>query len=335
LRFRSRGERRVSDLLGERVVVEDAGFGGDQGVARWYRRAVRWPARIGRWEVRGLLGSGGTAEVLLGVDGAEEVALKRPIAERALDPIGMELIRAEARVLARVAHPNVIRLVELIEGEPPVLALERLRGDTLAELGARGDLALALEVGVQAADALAAVHSACDPAGAPLEAVHRDVSPENLFITDEGTLRLFDFNVAFVRGHTEAPAPGAMQGRIAYMAPEQARSEPVDARADVFSLGVVLWELIVDERLFWRGNVLATLRAVVEEPIPTMQARRSPLDVELAELDVLVGAMLSRQSAARPSAGEVSARLRALQRSPREEARSALAALARGSGVVR
>jgi serine/threonine protein kinase len=303
---------------------------------------MRWPPRIGRWEIRGSLGAGATAEVLLGeaveADGVVQAAIKRPPAERIDDPTAVEMLRAEGRALGRVHHPNVVALIELVEGPPPALVLERLRGGTLAELAAPAEVALAVEVGAQAAAALAAVHAAVDEAGAPLELVHRDVAPDNLFVTEAGAIKLFDFNVAFFRGRTAAPAPGALQGRIAYMAPEQARSEPVDGSADVFALGVVLWEGVVGERLLWRGNTLATLRAVIDEPIARAGARRGDVP---AALDELIAAMLDRDRRRRPRAAEVAERLRALPHGAGagdgdgDGARATLAALARRAAVVR
>src|SRR5262249_30486484 len=150
---------------------------------------VRWPARIGRYEVRGRLAMGGTSEVLLGAhvreDGSvDEGAIKRPLAEQALDPAAIERIRAEARLLARARHENVVRFLELVDGETPALVLERLRGRTLGaalEAGATVPWPLAVEIAAQTAAALEALHGAVDEAG-PLGAVHRDVSPENLFL---------------------------------------------------------------------------------------------------------------------------------------------------------
>ncbi|MEO6953955.1 MAG: serine/threonine-protein kinase [Polyangia bacterium] len=299
---------------------------------------MRWPGRIGRWDVKQLLGSGGVAEVLLGVDPAsgEQAALKRCVAERADDPVQAAALRVEAYLLGRLHHPNVVQLVELIDGPAPVVALERLHGCTLGVvLGAESpnavperfeplDLRIAIEIAAQAAAALVAVHGAVDESLHALEAVHRDVSPENLFVTVAGIVKLFDFNVSFLRGHTEAPVPGAMQGRVAYMAPEQARGEHVTGHADVFSLGVVLWETVVGERLFWRGNKMATLHALLHEPVRRASERRAVIP---RALDDLLVSMLDVDPLRRPSALELERHLRALE--PTDRAlRERLASLA-------
>ena len=299
---------------------------------------MRWPARIGRWDVKHLLGSGGVAEVLLGVDPitGEEAALKRCVAERANDPVQAAALRLEARLLGRLHHPNVVKIVELIDGPAPAIALERLTGCMLsAALGAETqnatparfeplDVGIAIEVAAQAAAALVAVHGAVDESLRALEAVHRDVSPDNLFLTVDGTVKLFDFNVSFLRGHTEAPAPGALQGRVAYMAPEQARGEHVSGHADVFSLGVVLWEAVVGERLFWRGTTMATLHALLHEPVRRAAERRAAVP---RALDDLIASTLHPDPLQRPSALELERHLRAFE--PTDRAlRERLASLA-------
>jgi serine/threonine protein kinase len=153
--------------------------------------------------------------------------------------------------------------------------------------------------------------------------VHRDVSPENLFVGEDGVVRLFDFNVASFRGRMDESTRGTMQGRIAYMAPEQARSEPTTGSADVFSLGVVAWELFADERLFWRNNMPGTLRALVEDPIPPLITRHAVP----TQLDELVARMLDRTPAARPTAIEISHALATL--APTVSVRGRLGRLAR------
>lgn len=267
-----------------------------------------------------MLGAGGVAEVLGGcaADGPAEgriaVALKRVAPEQArhpeMGPLLVGALRAEGQLLGRLRHPNVVALIEQID-EPPVLVLERLVGRTLSELVGQGALPidLALELGAQAAAALAAVHALCDDEGRGLCAVHCDVSPDNLFVTDEGCLKLFDFGVASYRG-CAATGSGALKGRVAYMAPEQAKGEQVDGSADVFALGTVIWELLVGRRLFWRGNTLASLRALLDEPIPLVTAEaRAPVPPAVA---ALLPAMLARDPGQRPGAAEIERGLRAL-----------------------
>ena len=266
---------------------------------------MRAPTHVDRWEIVGELGTGGVAEVLLGrartATDVDEVAIKRPLPERVGDESYREMLRIESRILERIDDPNVVRRIAWVEGRPPALVLERLKGRTLAEVladkNAELTIGLALEIGVQGARALTAVHRASDDVGRPLEVVHCDVSPENLFVTTDGVIKLFDFNVACARG--VELVPGAMRGRVAYMSPEQARGERLDGRADVFSLGVVIWELLSRERLFWRGNTLASLRAICDddEPVPRVASRRASVG---ESLDALLATALDRDRDGRP-----------------------------------
>lgn len=292
---------------------------------------MRAPLQVESWVITGALGAGGVAEVLLGErerDGRhEEAAIKRPLPERRSDETYCQMIRAEARILEHAKHPNLVRRIELLDGDSPALVLERLRGKTLAEVlgDERPTLSpeVVLDIGAQAADALTAVHSAVDHDGVPLDVVHCDVSPENLFVTESGLIKLFDFNVAIARGIE--PVPGTLRGRVAYMAPEQARSERLGDRADVFSLAVVLWELLAGERLFWRGNTLASLRAVCEDTVPGLETRSRVLPDGLAEL---VSRALSRDAADRPDAATLARTLRSLL--PLDAEHRAVAALLAG-----
>ena len=120
-----------------------------------------------------------------------------------------------------------------------------------------------------AAAGLHHAHQLTDASGNLLGLVHRDVSPQNIMVSFEGSVKVIDFGIARALGRLGDTNSGSLKGKLGYMAPEQARGEPVDARADIFSLGVVLWECVAGRRLFLRENELATLRAVVYEPIPS------------------------------------------------------------------
>jgi serine/threonine-protein kinase len=141
--------------------------------------------------------------------------------------------------------------------------------------------------------------------------VHRDVSPHNVLISFEGEVKLADFGIARALGASEVTAPGTIKGKLAYMAPEQARGDSVDARADVFALGAVLWELCTGRRLFGRDSDAATLNALMAEPVSTPSSWNETVP---PDLDALVLAALERDPARRtPSAEQLASGLAAMR----------------------
>ena len=125
---------------------------------------------------------------------------------------------------------------------------------------------LAALIIAQAAAGLHHAHNLTDPLGNPLGLVHRDVSPQNILISFEGSVKVIDFGIARALGRISETQTGGMKGKFGYMSPEQAQGEEVDLRTDIFALGVVLWESVTGRRLFNRENDLATMRALVYEP---------------------------------------------------------------------
>ena len=152
--------------------------------------------------------------------------------------------------MTRLHHANVVQVFELVESEGRFgLVMELVRGRDLGrvlercrELGIRLGLVRAVQVGVEVAKALAYAHRLTVD-GQPVGLVHRDVSPHNILVSYEGEVKLADFGIARAASRLDLTDPGTVKGKLAYMAPEQARGEPLDGRADVFALGVVLWEL--------------------------------------------------------------------------------------------
>jgi serine/threonine-protein kinase len=192
------------------------------------------------------------------LDDSGLVVLKRIWPELAQDPDFIAMFLDEARVCVRMNHPNVVRTHEVgREGDQLYIAMEYLRGRSLRQLAARvagqGGLPLPLHLQVLA-DVLAGLehaHTLTDERGAPLAIVHRDVSPQNVFLTYDGAVKLVDFGIAKSVAASHRTRPGVMKGRVAYMAPEQMRGAgQVDRRADLFSVGVMLWEAAAGRRLW-------------------------------------------------------------------------------------
>lgn len=214
--------------------------------------------RVGRYVVVGHLGTGGMAEVYAARDGsalnARLVALKRLRPHLAAQPGFTRMFVREARLAASLDHPNILGLlgVEEVDGET-ILVMPHVDGRDLgAILGRAGrlPLALGLRVAIDVGRALDHAHHLRDEAGNRRDIVHRDVSPANVLVSFHGAVKLADFGLARVAEQTVRTAPGMLKGKFGYMAPEQYLEEPVDARSDVFGLGVVLYEMTTGKRAF-------------------------------------------------------------------------------------
>jgi serine/threonine-protein kinase len=275
---------------------------------------------FGRYQLLAPLASGGMAEVwrarVAGPAGVEkEVALKLVRGEHgAASPFARMLVE-EARLAARLSHANVVQVFELVEeGDRHAIAMELVRGHDLGRVlerarqaGLRLGLPRALHLCVEVARALDYAHR-LEEDGRPLGVVHRDVSPPNVLVSFEGEVKLADFGIARAMSQAGLTDPGTVKGKLAYMAPEQARGLQVDARADVFALGVLCWELCAGRRLFARDSDAATLAALLDEaPLSPPSAWNEAVP---PELDAAVLAALARDPAARTAtAGALGAAL--------------------------
>nr|WP_240356354.1 serine/threonine-protein kinase [Myxococcus eversor] len=270
-------------------------------------------AQIGKYVVRRKLAEGGMAEIYLctarGVEGFEkEVVIKRVRAFLASDPEFVEMFIAEARLASRLNHENVVQIFDFDKHENTYyLAMEYVRGCSLWELRRKSKElmdpvppVLVAHLGAEVARGLHYAHR-LKVNGQPLDLVHRDVTPHNVLLSYDGAVKLTDFGIA--KAGKKLTQPGVLKGKFAYMAPEQARGEAVDARTDLFALGVVLWEMVTGGRLFDGDSEVAVLRAVQFSVIPP-PARLNP-EVP-PELDAVVMRALERDPAARfQTAGEL------------------------------
>ena len=242
---------------------------------------------LGSYRLVRKLGTGGMAEVFLAAQRMQG-GVVRPVVVKAILPHLVEDKRfvedflREARVAAMLNHPNIVHIhdVSVLDGRP-CLVMEFLKGRDLwavlarlAERGAAVGPHAAAAVTAQASAALDYAHRKRDRRGRPLDLVHRDVSPHNLFITREGQVRVLDFGIAKSAFQKQRTESGVIKGKLGYMAPEQARGRDVDHRADVFSLGVVLWEMLAGQRLFARDDAFQTVTAMFHDDVPTPSSVR-------------------------------------------------------------
>ncbi len=269
------------------------------------------PSDVPGYELLGELGHGGMGVVYKARDTrlGRLVALKFLTVASARDARHLERFRREARAACALNHPAVCTLYDLGEiQDRPYLVLELVEGQTLRALvGPCPDLRRVVPLIRQVAGALRSAHAA--------GIVHRDIKPENLMVRDDGYVKVLDFGLARLLpgGAALGPAnpdadtdPGTLLGTISYMSPEQARAEPVGSATDIFSLGIVLYELTTGRHPFQAGDRLDTLHAIATEP-PLSPARLNP---EIpAPLDALIRQMLAAEPRLRPTAAEVEAML--------------------------
>ena len=272
--------------------------------------------RLGAYQVERPLGAGGMGEVYLARDERLErrVALKILPAYFVADPERVARFEREARAVSALNHPNILTVYEVgREDGLHFIATEYVEGRTLRELvGARPRLKELLSVVSQAAEALSAAHAA--------GVVHRDVKPENVMVRADGYVKVLDFGLAKLletAGGAEATGAartqaGTVMGTLAYMSPEQATGDTLDQRTDIWSLGVVLYELATGVKPFAGAGRLATVKAILdEEPLPPTE-----LDSSLpAELDRIIGKALEKDRELRyQTASDLRADLKRLRR---------------------
>jgi serine/threonine protein kinase len=241
--------------------------------------------RLDRYELIGELASGGMATVFLGrlggVGGFQRfVAIKRLHPHLASEEEFIEMFLDEARLAAGIHHPHVVPILEVGESDSGYyLVMEYIEGDTLARLMARA-LARAqpiprpvlIRIVLDALAGLHAAHELLDAQGNPVKLVHRDVSPQNVLVGVDGCSRITDFGVAHAASRLQNTRADRLKGKLAYMSPEQARAGEVDQRADVFAMGIILWEVLAAKRLFKGENEAVTLHRVTSEPIPRLSS---------------------------------------------------------------
>jgi serine/threonine protein kinase len=261
-----------------------------------------------RYKLVAPLGHGGMAEVFLA---AWEVApfVHQPVVVKRLhthfneDQRLVQMFLDEARLLCLLDHPHVVKTLEagVIDGKC-CIAMEYLEGQPLHRVlrraYQRGQLPIeaAVSIAVSVLEGLDYAHDAVDGAGQSLEIVHRDISPQNVFVTNDGQVKVLDFGIAKARTHEGRTATGVVKGKVGYIAPEQAAGESVDRRADIWSTGVVLWEALTGTRLFKAETDAGALNLSLRGEIPTAATHRPELPLEL---EVVLARALQRPRALR------------------------------------
>ena len=250
------------------------------------------------------LEAGGMAEVFVGeavsVQGFKKrVAIKRVLPHLAQNENFIQMFLDEARLSARLNHANIVTVFDISSREDTYfLIMEFVDGANLKKIlearQARGKtmpLGEAAYICMEACRGLSYAHELCDDAGAALKIVHRDISPPNILLTKRGEVKVADFGLAKAGTQLSQTDPGVVKGKFSYLSPEAANGLEVDARADIFSLGIVLWEMLSGRRLFLGDSDYATVKLIQNANVP----RLSPLNSEVDDAfeEVLLRALAS------------------------------------------
>src|SRR5690348_12177250 len=250
--------------------------------------------QMGRYLVDHLLARGGMGEVYLGrIAGAHgferPVVIKTIRTELVADERVALMFVDEARLAAGLHHRNIVQIIDfdLFDGGA-FLVSEYVAGcdllDLLRSLRAPPGYDVALAIVAEIAIGLDAAHRAVGPDGAPLGLVHRDVSPSNVLLGEAGEIKIADFGIARARSRSYHTRSGSIKGKAAYMAPEQILGAPVDHRADVYGLGVLLFELTTRTRLYSGHDDVAAMRKILDGPLPDPAQRRAGYPDDLAAI---------------------------------------------------
>lgn len=285
----SRNMRQLFELCDRITVLRDGRTVETAQGTPGAQRTVR-----GRYAVYDKIGSGGMASVHLGkVLGSfgfsSTVAIKRLYPQMANDPQFVAMFFDEARLASRVQHPNVVRTLDVFaEAGELCLVMEYVEGESTSRLFRMAldaqklipiPIVVAIITGVL--HGLHAAHQATDEHGELLRLVHRDVSPHNIIVGTDGVARVIDFGVAKATGRSTVSTSGQLKGKIAYMAPEQAKGRGVTHLTDVYGASVCLWELLTSERLFEGESQGDILGRVLDEVVPPPSELRPELALEL------------------------------------------------------
>src|SRR5262245_41677528 len=295
--LREEAERLIAAHERAGSFIDSPIFAGTEGLTNDEDNESQVGRRIGPYQVVSLLGQGGMGKGYL----AEEIRLERKVAIKVLpaavtqDPDRLLRFEREAKATSALNHPNILTIHEIgeVDGAHYIVS-EFVEGETLREQMRRGPLSLAaaLDVARQVAEALAAAHAA--------GIVHRDIKPENVMARPDGLIKVLDFGLAKLAerpatspragGHSQSSTvsrlstePGLVMGTAHYMSPEQARGQKVDHRADIFSLGVMLYEMLAGRRPFEGATTIDVMAAILTKEPEPLDELRSEAGPELAQ----------------------------------------------------
>ncbi len=272
------------------------------------------PKSLGRYQLLFMLGQGGMGEVhlakLSGAAGFEKLCIVKTILpQMQADPQFVERFHHEARVLVHLNHSHIAQVYDMGEFEGTLyMAIEYVAGVDLSRVmgrvkrqGAVMPLPIALYLAQQVLEALGYAHRKTGPDGTPLGIVHRDVSPQNVMVSYEGEVKVIDFGLAKSAVRSQHTLPQTVMGKLGYMSPEQAQAKPVDYRSDLFSAGIVVWEMLTGRPLYHGGTMGEMVAQMAFPNIPSPRTLRSEVSTTLEQI---VMGSLQADPAARYARGD-------------------------------
>ncbi|HEY8428937.1 MAG TPA: serine/threonine-protein kinase [Sandaracinaceae bacterium] len=270
--------------------------------------------RYGRYELLGRIAYGGMAEIFLAreahVSAQRLLVIKRVLPHVAEDRHFVDMFVDEARLAMQLNHPNICHVYSFGEQDGTwYIAMEWVNGKPLSKIIKRAresggiPVPIALKIIAQVAEALDYAHRACDAAGEPLGIVHRDVSPQNIMVSYDGVVKLLDFGIAKATSHSTRTEAGVIKGKFAYMSPQQCVGEPIDGRADIFALGVCMFEALTGKNPFRRKTEFDTMTRIVGDPTPSIRQRRPEVPEEVEK--IVETALMKQPELRYQSAGEM------------------------------
>lgn len=245
------------------------------------------PITLGKYQLLKRIATGGMAEIFVarvsGIPGFEKiVVVKRILPQLASNQEFIQMFLDEARIAATLHHPNIVQMYDIgaVDGNY-FISMEYLHGEDIRHLmkalrqkGEGLPLEHALNIIIGMSAGLHYAHEKVGFDGKPLGIVHRDVTPQNVFVTYDGGVKIVDFGIAKASNRAHETRFGTLKGKIPYMSPEQCRSEPLDRRSDIFAIGIMLYELTTGMRLFKGSSEFEVLKKIVEQPIVPPSAVR-------------------------------------------------------------
>ena len=238
------------------------------------------PIRFGKYTLIDRIAVGGMAEIFLarqaGLEGFEKtIVIKRIRPHLSKQSNFVKMFLNEAKLAAQLNHPNIVQIYDLGKiGESYFIAMEYIFGRDMRRIIPKADalgipfpMVYALKIASSVCEGLYYAHARTDMYGNALNIVHRDVTPENIFVSFDGTVKVLDFGIAKAANQIEQTRAGEIKGKLSYMSPEQCMGKPLDNRSDIFSLGVVLYEWLTGFKLFTGDSEVAILKSITEGKI--------------------------------------------------------------------